>query len=92
VVYKFDITHLTATYEIDGDTVTVTGLEDLNVFRYAQGTYTSNNAVKAAAGSKSILPGAVTNNTITLTGLSGTYTFVAKYNDSSEDVQTFTFD
>ena len=73
----------------NGKTLTMTGLDGLQIIRYAPGTYTTSGAVKNAQGCVSTKR--VVNDTFTVT-LSGTYTFLVQYTDGSANIMTFDFE
>lgn len=90
VIYKYNVTKKSPELVRDGNTVTFTALEDLKVIRYAEGIYSTSNAIKNAKGSVSVNGKNIVDNTYSVTLKSGTYTFCVQYNDDSYNYYTIT--
>ncbi|MDD6265003.1 MAG: glycosyl hydrolase family 18 protein [Clostridia bacterium] len=90
-IHHVDCQKKTPTYVKNGNEITFTALEDVKVFRYAPGSYSTAAEVKGAAGSRYLRPADIADNTVELTGLSGTYTFYVEYSDSSANIIRVTF-
>ena len=81
------------------DSVTFSGLTghindiELDVIRYAPGTYSTKNQVKSAPGAGFIKSPALNGEDYyTFSNLSGAYTFVVQFTDGSETLYNYTFD
>ena len=75
----------------NGNSVTFGNLDDLYVIRYAKGTFTKPNAIKAAPGSRLKRSGDIVNGEITISDLEpGDYTFLVQYNEESQNVYYIT--
>jgi len=83
VIYKYNVTKKVPLMIQEGSTVTFSNLDDLKVIRYAEGTYTTSNQIKNAAGSKSIQGYKIETESYSVTLAPGTYTFCVQYNDES---------
>ena len=82
VYYNTDAANVVA----EGNTVTLTGLDNLQVARYAPGTYKTSTGIKSAAGVQVIRATDPENGTFTVEGLAaGTWTFYVQMNDESKE-------
>lgn len=81
VYYNTDAAAVTA----DGNTVTLTGLDNLQVARYAPGTYKTATGIKGAAGVQVIRATDPVDGVKVVEGLAaGTWTFYVQMNDESK--------
>lgn len=88
VIYNYDVYYNTdaAAVTADGNTVTLTGLDNLQVARYAPGTYKTSTGIKGATGVKVIRATDPTDGTFVVEGLAaGTWTFYVQMNDESKE-------
>ena len=83
VMLTYNVQQKVPTFVQNGNTVTFGDLDDLNVVRYAKGTYTTSAQIKAAAGSKALKASSIIDGQITVTLDPGTYTFCVQYYDES---------
>ena len=90
-IHNITVNKLMPSYTINGDSITFTGLDGLDIIRYAHGTYTTSNAIKAAPGAQYVKGANVEGGTVTLTGLSGKYSFLVQYVENSKNVFTLDF-
>lgn len=78
-------------YTVSGSSITFTGLEGLYVLRYAPGRHTTGSGIKNAPGSLFRKAAHVTDGEITLTGLSGRYSFMVQYYEESQNFYVIDF-
>ncbi|MBR4880647.1 MAG: hypothetical protein IKU19_01865, partial [Clostridia bacterium] len=69
---------LKVNFAVDGNTVTVTGLDEFYVMRYAKGAYETSGQIKRAADCVNVKPANTVDATYTTELASGTYTFVVQ--------------
>ena len=91
-IHNVTLNKLMPEYAISGNTITLSGLEELDILRYAPGAFKTSNAIKIAPGSKYIKGAAVTNDIVTLTGLNGVYSFLVQYTENSQNIFTLNID
>lgn len=90
VIYKYNIVKKSPVMMQDGNTVHFSGLDGLNLIRYAKGEYTTSNQIKNAIGCKVIKGKDLTSDSISITLVPGTYTFCVQYLDESYNYYTIT--
>ena len=91
-VKTLEIAKLTPEIIQDTDSVTIKNVgENLNIIRYAPGTLTEAGQFKLTSGNKYIKPSAITEDEITISSLSGTWSFLVQYIDGSKNIFTLTF-
>lgn len=90
-IHNITVKQKVPVYEVNGSSVTFTGLDGLSLFRYAPGAFKTATGIKNAEGSQFIRPADVQNETVTLTGLSGKYTFLIQYIENSSNIITVDF-
>ena len=82
-IYHCDIQKKTPTMTYEGNIVTFSDLDGLQMIRYAKGEYSTSSEIKKATDSKVIKPDAVVDGVISVTLEAGTYTFCVQYKDES---------
>ena len=82
------LTKKTPTFTVNGDVLTISGLDGLYVIRYAEGEFAAIRDIKYTTGSKVIRPAQVTDGSVTVPGLHGQYTFAVQYTDGTVYVET----
>ena len=90
-IHNITVNKLMPEYTVNGGSITLTNLEGLDILRYASGTYTTANGIKNAPGAQYVKGANVQNGTVTLTGLSGTYSFLVQYTENSKNIFTIEF-
>ncbi len=91
--YEFiycDVIQKTPGCIVNGNVVTFSSLDDLNLIRYAKGEYTSSAEIKAAQGSVVLKQNAIKDGVISIELKTGTYTFCVQYNDESYNYYVIT--
>ncbi|MBR5514720.1 MAG: leucine-rich repeat domain-containing protein [Clostridia bacterium] len=83
VVYKYNVIKKKPLVTKQGNTVTISDLDDFKVIRYASGEYTTSNQIKNAKGSVTVSSKYYSDDNYTVTLSPGTYTFCVQYNDES---------
>ena len=90
-IHNVTLNKLMPKYTVKGNSITFTGLDGLDIIRYAPGTYTNAADIKNAPGAQYVKGANVTNGTVTLNGLSETYSFLVQYTENSKNVFTLNF-
>ena len=90
-IHNITVNKLMPEYTVSGGSITFTALAGLDILRYASGTYTTANGIKNAPGAQYVKGANVQNGTVTLTGLSGTYSFLVQYTENSKNIFTVEF-
>ena len=90
-IHNLTVYQKAPTYEISGNSITFHGLDGLSVMRYALGTFDNSRDIKNAPGCRLVRPADISNDTVTLTGLHGAYSFLVQYVENSKNIYNFEF-
>ena len=90
-VHHVTVNKKAPTYAVVGNDIIFHALDGMTLLRYTRGRFTTANAIKNAAGSRYLNGESVVDDTITLTNLSGKYTFLVQYDDMSQSIFTIDF-
>ena len=89
-LFKHEIKKYTPNFIQEGNTVTISELDNLKVIRYAKGEYSTSSQIKNAPGCVNITPSRIKDGKVTLTLEKGVYSFCVQYNDESYNYYTVT--
>ncbi|MBE6685885.1 MAG: hypothetical protein E7591_01485 [Ruminococcaceae bacterium] len=92
VMYKYDVAKKEPVFYQLKNTVTIGNLNDLQVIRYAPGSYTTSSEIKNASDCITIKNTDITDGIYKVTLAPGTYTFCVQYKDESYNYYTVTVD
>ena len=87
--FTVEINQPSVTYS--GNSVEFTSLDGLKIIRYAKGNYTTATEIKNAIKNKYVNSSGIVDGAVTISDLSGEYTFFVQYNDGSETFIHHTF-